>query len=107
MLAELLRDLSRPVSIADSDEMGSDLRIILASKGDLVTRNSFSHSRLFRRRQLGMGRFSPLMPFVEAFGEWKARTGHCRPPALVPPGRGLTDDATDAQAITEMALQGA
>jgi len=30
MLAELLRDLSRPVSRADSDEVGSDFRLILA-----------------------------------------------------------------------------
>jgi len=30
MLAELLRDLSSPVSRADSDEVGSDFRLILA-----------------------------------------------------------------------------
>ena len=89
------------------DEVGSDPKIILASEGDLVTRNSLSNSRLFRRQQVGRGRFSPLMAFDEAFGEWEARTGFCRPPALVPPGHGLTVNAADAQAITVMALQGA
>jgi len=48
-LAELLRDLSRPENRADSDEVGSDPNIILASEGDLLTRNFFSHSRLYRR----------------------------------------------------------
>jgi len=33
--------------------------------------------------------------------------GDCRPPVLVQPGRGLTEDATAAQDITAMALQGA
>jgi hypothetical protein len=47
------------------------------------------------------------MAFDEAFGEWEARTGGCRPPALVPPGQSLTVNAADAQAITELALQGA
>jgi len=102
-LAELLRDLSRPEYRADSDMVGSDIRTILASEGGLVTRNIYSHSRLFRRQQVGRGKFSPLMAFDEAFG----RTGDCRPPALVPPGQGLTVSAADAQAITELALQGA
>jgi len=62
---------------------------------------------LFRRRQAGRGKFSPLMAFDEAFGEWEARTGVCRPPALIPPGQGLTVNAADAQAITVMAFQGA
>jgi len=105
MLAELLRDLSRPESRADSDEVGSDLRLILASEGDLATKNSLSHSRFFRRQQVDRGILSPLTAFDEAFGEWEARTGHCRPPALVPPGQGLAMDATDAQDITAMALQ--
>jgi len=106
-LAELLKDLSRPENRADSDEVGSDLKIILASERGLVTRNSFSHSRLSRRRQVGSGKFSPLMAFDKAFGEWEARTGDCRPPTLVPPGQGLTVNAADAHAIKEMALQGA
>jgi len=96
-----LRDFSRPENRADSDEVGSDLKIILALEGDLVKRNSFSQSSLFRRRQVGRARFSPLMAFDEAFGEWEARTGDCRPPTLVPPERGLTDHASDAQAITK------
>jgi hypothetical protein len=87
--------------------VGSDIRTILASEGGLVTRNIYYHSRLFRRQQVGRGKFSPLMAFDEAFGEWEARTGDCRPPALVPPGQGLTVSAADAQAITELALQGA
>jgi len=107
MLGELLRDLSRPVNRADSDEVGSDLRLILASEEDLATKNSLSHSRFFRRQQVGRGKFSPLTALDEAFGEWEARTGDCRPPALVPPGRGLAKDATAAQDITAMALQGA
>jgi len=105
-LAELLRDLSRPECRADSDMVGSDIRTILASEGDLVTRSTYSHSRLFRRQQVGGGKFSPSMAFDEAFGEWEARTGDCRPPALVPPGQGLSVSATDTQAITELALQG-
>jgi len=105
MLAELLRDFSRPVSRADSDEVGSDLRLILASEGDLATRNSLSHSRFFRKQQVGRGKFSPLMAFKEAFSEWEARTGDCRPPALVPPGRGLTEDAAVTQTYTAIALQ--
>jgi len=56
---------------------------------------------------VGRGKFSPLMAFDEVFGEWEARTGDCRPPALVPPGEGLTVSAADTQAITEQALQGA
>jgi hypothetical protein len=107
MLAELLRDLSRPESRADSDEVRSDLRLILASEGDLATKNSLTHSRFFKRQQVGRGKFSPLTAFDEAFGEWEARTVDCRPPALVPPGRGLAMDAIDAQYITAMALQGA
>jgi len=102
--AELLRDLSRPENRANSDEVGSDLKIILASEGDLVTRNSFSHSRLFRSQQVGRDKFSPFVAFDEAFGEWEARTGDCRPPALVPPKQGLIVNAADAQAIKEMAL---
>jgi len=107
MLAELLRDLSRPESRADSDEVGSDLRLILASEGDLATKNSLTHSRFFRRQQVGRGKFSLLTAFDEAFGEWDARTGDCRPPALVQTERGLAMDAADAQDITAMALQGA
>jgi len=106
-LAELLRDHSRPECRADSDMVGSDIRTILASERGLVTKNIYSHSRLFRRQQVGRGKFSPLMAFDEAFGEWEARTGDCRPPALVPLGQGLTVSAADAQAITELALQGA
>ena len=87
-LAELLRDLSRPENRANSDEVGSDLKIILASEGDLVTRNSFSHSRLFRSQQVGRDKFSPFVAFDKTFGEWEARTGDCRPPALVRLGRG-------------------
>jgi len=45
MLVELMRDLSRPVNKADSDEVGSDLRLILASEGDLATKNFFSQRR--------------------------------------------------------------
>jgi len=48
-LAELLRDLSRPECRADSDVVGSDIRIILSSEGGLVAKSIFSHSRLFRR----------------------------------------------------------
>ena len=114
-LAELLRDLSRPECRADSDMVGSDIMTILSSEGGLVTKNRgiyshssrgiYSHSRLFRRQQVGRGNVSPSM--AEAFGEWEARTGDCRPPALVPPGQGLTVSAADAQVITELALQGA
>jgi len=86
LLAELLRDLSRPENREDSDQVGSDISLILTSEGDLVTRNCFSHSRLFRRKQVSRGKFSPLMALNEAFGEWESRTGDCRPPALVPPG---------------------
>jgi len=39
------------------------------------------------------------MAFDEALGEWEARMGDCRPPALVPPGRGLAEDAVVAQAV--------
>jgi len=106
-LAELLRDLSRPENIVDSEKVVSDLKMILTWEGDLVTRNSFSHFRLFRRQQVNRGKFSPLLAFDEAFGEWEARTGDCRPPALAPPGQGLTINAADAQAIIQMALQGA
>jgi len=106
-LAELLRDLSRPESRADSDEVVSDIRVILTSEGDLVTKHLFPVSRLFRRQQVGRVKFSPLMAFDEAFGELQARTEDCRPPALVPPGQGLTVSADGAQAITELALQGA
>jgi len=99
-LGELLRDLSRPESRADSDEVGSDIRIILTSEGDLVTKNLFSRPTLFRRQQVGRGEFSPLMAFDEVFGVWEARTGDYRPLALVPPGQGLTVCAAGAQAIT-------
>jgi len=68
-LAELLRDLSRPECRADSEMVGSDIRTILASEGGLVTKMIYSHSRLFRRQQVGRGKFSPLMAFDEAFGE--------------------------------------
>jgi len=107
MLAELLRDLFRSVNRQDSDEMVLDFRLILALEGDLATRNSFSHSRFFRKQQVGRGKFSPLTAVVEAFGEWEARTGECRPPALVPAGQGLAEDAAVAQAVTAIALQGA
>jgi len=103
-LAELLRDLSRPECRADSDMVGSDIRTIMASEEGLVTRSICSHSRLYRRQQVGRGKFSPLMAFDEAFGKWEARTGDYRPPALVPLGQGLTVSAADAQAITELAL---
>jgi len=105
ILAELLRDLSRPESRADSDEVGSDLRLVLASEGDLATKNSLTHPRFFRRQQVGRGKLCSLTAFDEAFGEWEARTGDCRPPTLVPPGQGLAMDATDAQDFTTMALQ--
>ena len=88
-LAELLRDFSRPECRADSDMVGSDIRTILALEGGLVTRSIYSRSRLFRRQQVGRGKFSPSMAFDEAFGEREARTGDYRPPALVPPGQGL------------------
>jgi len=47
------------------------------------------------------------MAFNKAFGEWEARMGDCRPPTLVPPGRGLAKDVAAAQRVTEIALQGA
>jgi len=47
-LAELLRDLSSPESRADSDEVGSDIKTILISEENLVTKNLFSHSRLLK-----------------------------------------------------------
>jgi len=78
-LGELLRDLSRPESRADSDEVGSDIRIILTSEGDLVMKNLFSYSRLFKRQQVGRCKFSPLKAFDEAFVEWEARTGNADP----------------------------
>ena len=56
---------------------------------------------------MGRGEFSPLMAFDEVFGEWEARTRDCRPPDFVPIGQGLTVCAAGAQAITELALQGA
>jgi len=104
MLADLLRDLSRPENREDSDQVGSDTSLILTSEGDLATRTSVSHSRLFRRKQIGRGKFSPLMAFDEAFGEWDSRTGDCRPPALVPPGRGLAADAATAQVVTDIMI---
>jgi len=107
MLAELRRYLSCPVNREDSAKVGSDLRLILASEGDLITRNSFSDSSLFRKRQVGRSKFSTLMVFDEAFGEWKARMGDYRPPALVPPEQSLAKDAAVAQAVTVIALQGA
>ena len=59
MLAELLRDFSRPVSRADSDEVGSDIKIILTLKGDLVTKNLFSHSRPGGLQSPVLGSHSP------------------------------------------------
>jgi len=46
------------------------------------------------------------MFFDETFGEWEASTGDSRPPALVPPGRSLAEDAAVAQAVTAIALEG-
>ena len=57
-LAELLRDLSRPECRADSDMVGSDNRTILISEGGLFTKIIYSHSRLYRRQQVGRGKFS-------------------------------------------------
>jgi len=57
----------------------------------------------FQKAAGGQGQILP----DEAFGEWEARTGDCRPPALVPPGQGLFVSAANTQAITELALQGA
>ena len=84
--------------------MGSDIRLILALEGDLATRDSFSHSKFFGKQQVGRGKFYPLVAFDEAFGEWEARTGDCRPPTLVPPGRGLAKDAAVAQAVTAISV---
>jgi len=47
------------------------------------------------------------MAFDEAFGEWEAMMGDCRPPAFVPLGQGLTVNTAGAQAIIVLALQGA
>jgi len=58
-LAELLRDLSRPESRADSDEVGSDIKIILTLKGDLVTKNLLSHSRPGGLQSPVLGSHSP------------------------------------------------
>jgi len=57
--AELLRDLSRPESRADSDEVGSDIKIILTLKGDLVTKNLLSHSRPGGLQSPVLGSHSP------------------------------------------------
>jgi len=99
----------RPCTAPPSCNLQPLLKLSLLSlrPSRLVTKNIFSHSRLFRRQQVGRGKFSPLMAFDEAFGEWEARTGDCRSCAFVPPGQGLTISAADAQAITELALQGA
>jgi hypothetical protein len=107
ILAELLRDLSQPINREDSDRVRQDLKLILTSEGDLVTRNLWTHTRLFRKKQVGRGKFSALMVFDEAFGEWENRTGDCRPPALSPPGRGLAEDNTPVSAVTETTLQNA
>ena len=104
MLAELLRDLSRPISREDSDRVGLDIGLILAAEGDLATKAAFSHSRLFNKQQVGKGKFSPTQALNEAFGEWEARTRDCRPPALVPPSRGLAIDAASARALTDASL---
>jgi len=42
MLAELLRDLSRPISREDSDGVGLDIGLILAAEGDLAKKTAFS-----------------------------------------------------------------
>jgi len=89
---ELLGDLSRPKNRAYLDEVRSDTPAILTSEGDITSKKSFCHSRLFRRKETGKGHFPPLMVFDEAFGKWEARTGECRPPDLIPRGRGLAED---------------
>jgi len=48
MLAELLRDQSRPESRADSDAVKSDLRTILKGKGERILKCSLSHSKFFK-----------------------------------------------------------
>ena len=48
-----------------------------------------------------------MKAFEEASGEWEARTGECRPLALIPPGKGLARDTTAVHAVTEYLLQGA
>ena len=53
MLAELLRDLTRPENRADSGKVGSDIRLILRSEGDFITKDSFTHSTFFQKRQAG------------------------------------------------------
>jgi len=47
------------------------------------------------------------MAFDEAFGEWEARAGDCRPSALVQPERGLAEDMATVLVGTETTLQGA
>jgi len=70
---------SREISLAQKAELTqtrwdhADIKIILTSEGDLVTKNLFSHSRLSKRQQMGRGKFSPVMSFDEIFGEWEAR----------------------------------
>ena len=85
MLAELLRDLSRPTSREDSDSVGADIRTILRSEGDAIWAKSLNHSKISRTKQVGRGAFSPLQAFEEAFKEWESRTGCFFQPALTPP----------------------
>jgi len=64
MLAELLRDVSRPENRADSDEVVSDIRLILKSEAqvhrmDLIMENSLCPSRFIRTQQTGRGKFLP------------------------------------------------
>jgi len=59
----------------------ADIRIILTLEGDLVTKNLFSHSRLWKRQQVGRAKFSPVMAFGETFGEWRLGWGTADLPA--------------------------
>ena len=92
-----------------AEKMSSDQCVLVSHEYRL----SFSVPILFptpdslKGSKVGRGEFSSSMASDEAFGEWEARTGDCRPPALVPPGQGLTVSAADSQAITGLALQGA
>jgi len=54
-LAELQRDLSHPESRADSEEVVSDIKIILTLEGDHVTKNLFL----------------PLLFYFSCFYYWK------------------------------------
>ena len=82
--------------------MRQDLKTILTLEGDLVTKNAWKHSKLFRGKQVGRRNYSPLMAFDEAFGEWEARTGEYRPPVLSPPGRSLAEDNIPEPTETEI-----